>query len=580
MRLRHLLIGLPLLLPAAAAAHPHEWVDVASEVLFDAKGQIIAVRHHWRFDEAFSAFAVQGLDTNGDGAYSPEELVPLAQENVESLKDFDFFTFVSTGDYAAGFSAPRDYSLDLDENRLTLHFTLPLAQPLFTKGQVLVQVYDPEYYIAFQLPSADAVRLVDAPVGCRLAVFPAKGPDPEAAAALATLGPEQRELPAGMEDLTGGIDNSAEVNCGGPTVAAASPKLADPQSAQEAVQAMAAAPGREADLSALPDPEAPGEGAASQEETAILEPPANTPAAAPGGWTARVAAWQTRFNRDLTDSLKALAADGSAFWWLGAVSFLYGIVHAAGPGHGKVVISSYLVANEVRLRRGVLLAFISALLQAVVAVGIVGLMAVILNMTSSAMTGTARILEAGSFALVAALGLYLLAVKGRQAWAMTSGGEGHPHHHGHVHVHSHADAPAAPRSRNIQWEEPAPHRHDACCGHHVAPAALARPGLAGAAAAVVSVGLRPCTGALVVLVFALAQGIFWAGVASTFLMALGTAITVAALAALAVYAKDIAARFAGRDEGRSRTLMLALEIAAALLITMIGAVLFAGALAA
>jgi hypothetical protein len=80
-------------------------------------------------------------------------------------------------------------------------------------------VYDPEYYIAFRLPSVDAFRLVDAPAACRLAVFPAEGPDPAAAAALATLGPDQRELPAGMEDLTGGIDNSAEVNCGGPTVA-------------------------------------------------------------------------------------------------------------------------------------------------------------------------------------------------------------------------------------------------------------------------------------------------------------------------------------------------------------------------
>ena len=119
----------------AARAHPHEWIDVASEVMFDERGAVEAIRHHWRFDEAFSAFALQGLDVDGDGRYSPEELEPLAQENVELLAEYGFFTFVSTGDYQAGFAAPTNYRLDLDEGRLTLHYTLPLAQPLFTRGE-------------------------------------------------------------------------------------------------------------------------------------------------------------------------------------------------------------------------------------------------------------------------------------------------------------------------------------------------------------------------------------------------------------------------------------------------------------
>lgn len=92
--------------------------------------------------------------------------------------------------------------------------------------------------------------------------------------------------------------------------------------------------------------------------------------------------------------------------------------------------------------------------------------------------------------------------------------------------------------------------------------------------------MRPCSGALVVLVFALAQGIFWAGIASTFLMALGTAITVAVLAALAVGAKDIARRLTRGDGRRSAQVMLALELTAALFITALGATLFAGSLAA
>ena len=144
-------------------------------------------------------------------------------------------------------------------------------------------------------------------------------------------------------------------------------------------------------------------------------------------WTAWIGALQTQFNRDLTGALKGLH-DGGAFWWLGSVSFLYGIAHAAGPGHGKVVISSYLVANEARIRRGVLIAFIAAFVQAVVAVGIIGLMAVVLNMTSMAINSTAQVFEAGSFALVIALGLFLLARKGRAAWAVIRGGDPHAGH--------------------------------------------------------------------------------------------------------------------------------------------------------
>jgi nickel/cobalt exporter len=580
--------------PAVAHAHPHEWVDVASEVLFDDKGQILAIRHHWRFDEAFSAFALQGLDTDGDGAYSQEELQPLAQVNVESLAEYSFFTFVSVGDYQAGYGAPKDYHLDLDADRLTLHYTLPLAQPLFTRGEVLLQVYDPEYYIAFALPSREAVRLVDAPAGCRLAVYPAGALDPAAAAALATIGPEQRELPDEMQDLTSGIDNSAEINCGGPTIAAGQ-QQAEPRSAGEAADLMAegGADGR-SDLTALPaeaspsatalvpqaaPPEVPAEPAAITSAAAPVASPGEPQAASPEAPTAsaapaadgsglyahfmgRVSAMQTAFNRDLTEALKGVKSDGSVFWWLGGISFLYGIVHAAGPGHGKVVISSYLLANEQRLRRGVGIAFLSALVQALVAVGIVGLMAMLLNMTSIAMTDTAKMLEVGSFALVAGLGIYLLVAKGRQAWALLRNGKAQPHNHSHDHGHGHR------------------HNHAAACtcAHHAAPAALEKRGAAGAAAAVLSVGIRPCSGALVVLVFALAQGIFWAGIASTFLMALGTAITVAALAALAVGAKDLARRLSQGDGRRSATVMLGLEMAAAVLITALGVVLFAGSL--
>jgi ABC-type uncharacterized transport system substrate-binding protein len=430
LRFRDLLVAAVLAVaPSAASAHPHEWIDVASEVLFDPRGQITAVRHHWRFDEAFSAFALQGLDTDGDGLYSAGELEPLAQENVQSLADFGYFTFLSAGDYQAGFSAPKDYSLELDgEFRLTLHYTLPLAQPFSTRNPVLLQVFDPEFYIAMTLPSAEAVRLVDAPPACRLTVTLAQAPDPAAAAALAEIGPEQRELPENLQELATNIENSAEIHCGGPTVAAAPARRGG---AGECRRRRVADGERRSRRSHRPAGRAEyrqlrhgrrfsgRSRPAGEAADAAAQPGPPAAQASSGGFFTRVAAMQASFTRDLNAALKSLKADGTAFWWLAGVSFLYGIVHAAGPGHGKVVISSYLVANEQRLRRGVLIAFLSAAVQAVVAIGVVGIMAVLLNMTSMAITSTAGLFETGSFALVAALGLYLLATKGRQAWAMS-----------------------------------------------------------------------------------------------------------------------------------------------------------------
>ncbi len=198
---------------APAAAHPHVLIDFASEIVFDKTGQIAAVRHHWRFDEAFSAFAIQGLDTDGDGKYSRAELDPLAEVNVTSLSEFEFFTFLTAGEYEAGFSAPQEYWLDLEDGFLTLHFTLPLARPFKPDGAVVLEVYDPEYFVAFALPSEDAVRLAGAPADCGLRVQLARELDETAAAALAEIGPEQRQLPEDLKALTEDLDNSATLTC-------------------------------------------------------------------------------------------------------------------------------------------------------------------------------------------------------------------------------------------------------------------------------------------------------------------------------------------------------------------------------
>lgn len=198
---------------ANAQAHPHVWVDAASEVVFDDKGRISAIGHHWRFDEAFSAFAIQGLDENGDGVYSREELQPLAQINVESLADFDFFTFLETESYIADFGAPEEYWLEQSGSHLILHFTLPLSRPLKSSAPVTLQVFDPEYFVAFSLPSEEAVRTVGAPDNCSLTVKLAQELDAQSATALAAIGPDQRELPPELKELTEELDNTAIVTC-------------------------------------------------------------------------------------------------------------------------------------------------------------------------------------------------------------------------------------------------------------------------------------------------------------------------------------------------------------------------------
>jgi ABC-type nickel/cobalt efflux system permease component RcnA/ABC-type uncharacterized transport system substrate-binding protein len=572
------------LAPSIAEAHPHVWVDSAAEVVFDTKGRIAAIRHHWLFDEEFSAYALQGLDADRDGKYSPEELKPLAKENVESLKDYDYFTFLSVGDYQAGFADPRDYYLEFAGGRLLLHFTLPLAMPLLTRGAVHLEVGDPEYYVAFSLPNTEAVRLDGAPDGCALTVHPARALDPAAAAALAAIGPEQRDLPADLQALAAGTENSADLKCASAAVESTggeTPPL--PEGARPAhpadASAAAEALGQGGDLTARPSAPESESAAATPAAAPAATPPSSVRHGIFGSWMAQIRELQTIFNRQLTAGLKTLKSDGG-FFWLGGLSFLYGIVHAAGPGHGKVVISSYLVANEARLRRGVAIAFISAFVQAVVAVAIIGTMAALLNMTRVAIDSTAKVFEAGSFALVALLGVYLVARKGRAALAALRGGDAHAHHHhGHGHEHHHEHGHAHDHGSDCHHHDPSPNPSP-----HLAPPerspgfAKARGGgaFAGATAAVLSVGIRPCSGALIVLVFALSQGVFWAGVASTFVMALGTAMTVAVLAALAVGAKGFAKRLARGDDRIAGQVMLGLELAAAILITLLGAVLFVG----
>jgi ABC-type uncharacterized transport system substrate-binding protein len=168
----------------AASAHPHVWTTVRSEIVLGPEHKIVAIRQHWTFDEFYSAMAVQGLDTDNDGVYSAEELKPLAKVNVESLKEFDYFTFVhleGDDDHLLKLKPPEDYSLEYDKNVITLNFTLPLEAPADPHGKpVDVDVYDPSFFVAFGFATKDAVKLAGAEAkGCTADV---QKPDDEYAA--------------------------------------------------------------------------------------------------------------------------------------------------------------------------------------------------------------------------------------------------------------------------------------------------------------------------------------------------------------------------------------------------------------
>ena len=297
------------------------------------------------------------------------------------------------------------------------------------------------------------------------------------------------------------------------------------------------------------------------------------------GW---IFAKQAEFYRQFSGLIRASKAEGTAAWSLMGVSFLYGIFHAAGPGHGKAVISSYLVANEETWVRGVVLSFISALMQALVAIAVVGIAAVVLHASAATMNGAVNWIETVSYSLIILVGLRLLWVKGR-AFLAAARELGRPaaavgaavtpahamhDHHGHDHAHDHDDAHCDHGGHAHAHHDHAHHDHDhdhddaSAWGHAHAPEPeeLAGPGgWRRGLSAIVAVGLRPCSGAILVLVFALAQGLFWVGAASTFVMGLGTFITVAAIATIAVSARSWASRMAGSRSGYGNLAMRGIE---------------------
>jgi ABC-type uncharacterized transport system substrate-binding protein len=150
-----------------AQAHPHVWITAKSELIYAADGTVAGVRHAWTFDDMFSTYALQGIEAKTKGAYSREELAPLAQTNVESLKEFGFFTFAKADGKKERFLEPVDYFLEFRDSLLTLHFTLPAKTP-FKAKQLALEVFDPAFFIDFKFADKDPVKLVGAPADCQM----------------------------------------------------------------------------------------------------------------------------------------------------------------------------------------------------------------------------------------------------------------------------------------------------------------------------------------------------------------------------------------------------------------------------
>jgi ABC-type nickel/cobalt efflux system permease component RcnA len=280
-----------------------------------------------------------------------------------------------------------------------------------------------------------------------------------------------------------------------------------------------------------------------------------------------IALHQAHFYRALTSALSTLKQDPLGVWLLLALSFAYGVFHAVGPGHGKAVITSYLLASGETVRRGVLISFAAALVQAASAILFVAVGAIVLRLTATAITFATDWVEIISYGAIALVGAWLL-------WTKSFGGGHHHHHHvepapAHDHRHDH-DA----HDHNV-------HEHEHAHAHrHEAPAKTNAGALARAWGAILAVGIRPCSGAIIVLVFALSQGLLAAGIAAAVVMALGTGLTVAVLAALAVSARGVALRLAGGvDSPVAYRLVRTLEIGGAACVLLFGLVLLGGSLA-
>ncbi|KZL20731.1 nickel/cobalt efflux protein RcnA [Pseudovibrio axinellae] len=578
----------------SVTAHPHMFVQARAELIFDDDGYLTHIQHRWLFDDLFTAYAVQGLDANKNGLVEKSELTELAKANVLGLEEYGYFTFGDDSQTELDFSEPfepsmqliqvafDDYWLISDEDRqaiaedvaaggnkpdmgpvslVELSFMLPLKEKVKADQSLTIDVYDPTYYIDFKWgKDGGTITLNNAPGECSVQVIHPPELNGEIAAQLATIGADQRNVPDDLKRYTSALVNQVVVTCDGMAPAPASngntkfisevlqePANGVSQSAEEAVAALAKG-GDPISLSNVQEHERAPDASLRAPDMNFIEQ-----------GIASITRLQNEFYLKLTNTLRNFRSNPSAGWLLMLISFAYGVFHAAGPGHGKAVISSYVIADEQTLKKGIALSFASSFAQAITAIVLIGGAGVLLHLTSSAITSTARSFELVSCVLVFLLGLYLVWLRVIKPWLAKRGASNHVHPHQHdAHDHEHVG------------------HGDVCssCGHAHAPdpQMIQNSVLSFTSiwSIILAVGLRPCTGALIVLAFAFSQGMVWAGVASTLVMALGTGITVSALASLAVLSRDVALRVWGADSQANTVILRGFEVVGALAVLLMG----------
>ena len=200
---------------APAAAHPHVWIEMRSDVVFDDKGQITAMNLMWTFDDGYAQMALDGLDANGDGVYSSSELDPLTKENIASLKDYGFFTVMRYNGEKQALGEVTEYGQIWSNDKLQLHMRVPLKTPVDpAKGAFVAKVYDPDFFIAMDYAKDEPVTAIGAmPKNCAIVVkpVPTDAEVEQTRAMLATKGPDWK--PENAEDFGALFAQPVTVEC-------------------------------------------------------------------------------------------------------------------------------------------------------------------------------------------------------------------------------------------------------------------------------------------------------------------------------------------------------------------------------
>ncbi len=388
-------------LASPALAHPHVWVTAKAEIVYAPTAKSAAIRHAWTFDPAYSAYVTQGLDKNGDGKLTPDELQDLAKENAESLVEFDYFTALKANGTKPAFEAPREYGMTFENGQATLAFVLPLKTPARADKALSLEIYDPSFFVSFSIAEgADAIKLAGAPKGCAATVtrpkpveaaqgrscpkrFSRRLPSPRTSARITPTGPSLhvrdgamlsgsgRPAQAGWASPRAGVGRHSARRRRGRGAGLASRRLRQPPAADATLSGLGCARRRLRPRAAWGvDPGGPGR---------LLSAACKRPS-------------------------PALKSDGAALWSLTGIGFAYGVFHAAGPGHGKAVIAGLSRRQRAGAAKGFAMSLAAALVQALVAIAIVGDRRRAAARHRGGNDRVTRAVEIASFASVAALG--------------------------------------------------------------------------------------------------------------------------------------------------------------------------------